>query len=150
MTAYIGLGSNLGDREKNLRGAVAAIDSLPCTHVLRISSWLENPAVGIPDGPDFLNGVAEIETSLTPHELLVHLQEIEQRFGRIRQAQTPPSRPRSSPPGPTAKAYENRTLDLDILLYGDEEIHEVDLVIPHPRMREREFVMKPLGELRGV
>ncbi len=132
MIAYIGLGSNLGDREKTLTQAVEAIGRLPHTKVLRVSSWMENPAVGIPDGPDFLNGVAEIETSLAPNELLQGLQEIELVNGRDHRS---------------TGQYKSRTLDLDILLYGDVTIQDEDLVIPHPRMKEREFVMKPLREL---
>jgi 2-amino-4-hydroxy-6-hydroxymethyldihydropteridine diphosphokinase len=116
-----------------LTQAIEAIDHLPHTQVLWVSSWMENPAVEIPEGPDFLNGVAEIETSLAPRELLQGLQEIERRHGRTKDT--------------SGKQYQSRTLDLDILLYGNEEIHEEDLVIPHPRMKEREFVMKPLEEL---
>jgi 2-amino-4-hydroxy-6-hydroxymethyldihydropteridine diphosphokinase len=164
--AYIGLGSNLGDRAGTLNRAVEMIAALPQTRLLRTSSWLENPAVGIPDGPNFLNGAAEIETSLTPCELLRELQEIEKRSGRVRPISNTPH-PNPPPqggrgnlaPSPLAGegwgggdlrsigSYQSRTLDLDILLYGDQVIHEEGLVIPHPRMREREFVMKPLAEL---
>ncbi len=126
---------------------------------------MENPAVGIPDGPPFLNGVAEIETSLSPSDLLREIQEIERHFGRVRDVTSPPH-PSPPPqggrgliPSPLAgegrgggnphspRQYKNRTLDLDILLYGTLEIHDEDLVIPHPRMWEREFVRIPLEEL---
>lgn len=129
------MGSNLGDREAALESALLAVSLLPGTKVVRRSTWYENPAVGIADGHDFLNAVAEIETTLSPRELLNHLLEIERRQGRERSAAS------------TRGAYENRTLDLDLLLYGDLRIEEEGLVVPHPRMLEREFVLMPLKEL---
>ncbi|MCB9783862.1 MAG: 2-amino-4-hydroxy-6-hydroxymethyldihydropteridine diphosphokinase [Candidatus Omnitrophica bacterium] len=132
---YIGVGSNLGDREATLESAVRAIGSLPRTETLRTSSWYENPAVGIEGGKDFLNGVVEIRTELAPRELLDHLLQIERDHGRER-------KPKSQSPG-----YQNRTLDLDILIYGDLNLKEDHLQIPHPKMWEREFVRVPLAEL---
>jgi len=133
--AYIGLGSNLGDREATLNSSVRAIDTLPETSVIRSSSWYENPAVGIEGGGDFLNGVVEIQTGLPPRELLNHLLRIERDHGRDRSAHV------------ALAGYRNRTLDLDILIYGDQTVDEDDLKIPHPRMWEREFVRVPLAEL---
>ncbi len=133
--AYIGLGSNLGNREATLESAVRAIGSCPNTEVLRTSNWYENPAVGIEGGNDFLNGVVEIQTELSPRELLSQLLQIEIDHGRDRTAK-----------GDT-EGYQNRTLDLDILIYGDQSVDEDDLKIPHPRMWEREFVRVPLAEL---
>jgi 2-amino-4-hydroxy-6-hydroxymethyldihydropteridine diphosphokinase len=130
--AYIGLGSNLGDRERHLEEAVAEIGALPGTRVLAQSSWLENPAVGIPGGGPFLNGALRIETTLSPRELLSALLAIEKTHGRA---------PRGS------GAYENRPLDLDLLIHGDQEIQEEGLTVPHPRIRERDFVLIPLREL---
>lgn len=135
VVAYIGLGSNLGRREATLKSAVEAIAKLPDTRVLRTSSWFANPAVDIPDGEDFLNGVVEIETSLPPRELLDNLLRIEREHGRERGG------------GGGGKGYLNRTLDLDILIYGDLTLKEEHLQIPHPKMWEREFVRVPLAEL---
>jgi len=131
--AYIGLGSNLGDREATLESAVRAIDKLPQTTVLKKSSWLINRAVDIEDGKDFLNGVIEIETCLSPRELLKRLLEFERNHGRER--------------NPSEAGYQNRILDLDILLFGNRRLNEEGLVIPHPRMEQREFVRIPLEEL---
>jgi len=131
----VALGSNLGDREATLKSAVDSIGSLPRTQVLRVSNWFENPAVGIERGNDFLNGVVEIQTELAPRELLQQLLRIEREHGRDRTAKG------------DAEGYQNRTLDLDILIYGDQRIEAEDLKIPHPRMWEREFVRVPLAEL---
>lgn len=129
--AYIALGSNLGDRRATLDGAVAALRERPGLRVVRWSSWIETEAVGGPAGqPMFLNGAAEIETELPPRALLAVLQEIEDRFGRVR-----------------GEADGPRTLDLDLLLYGDRVIDEPGLVVPHPRMSGRRFVLEPLAEI---
>lgn len=136
--AYIGLGSNLGDRPATLTGALRALASLPQTRLLRQSTWFENPAVGIVDGRDFLNGVAEIETTLAPRALLTRLHEIERAHGRTRERKG------------VGQGYSDRTLDLDLLLYGEERISEEGLMVPHPRMYEREFVLAPLRELGVV
>lgn len=129
--AYIALGSNLGDRRATLDSAVAALRERPGLRVVRWSSWIETEAVGGPAGnPTFLNGAAEIETELPPRALLAVLQEIEDRFGRAR-----------------GEANGPRTLDLDLLLYEDRVIDEPGLVVPHPRMSGRRFVLEPLAEI---
>ena len=133
---YIGVGSNLGNREAHLANAVNAIKSLPHTVFLRRSRWYENPAVGIPDGEDFLNGVIEIRTQLTPNQLLEHLLRIERENGRDRETKDQ-----------REAGYRNRTLDLDILIFGDLSVNDKNLQIPHPRMWDREFVCIPLREL---
>jgi len=129
--ACIALGSNLGDRRAHLMKALELLANLPHTRVLRVSSWYENPAVDIEGGHDFLNGVAEVETLLPPGDLLNALQQIETLCGRIR----------------SGEGFQNRTLDLDLLLYGEEHILESGLIVPHPRMWERDFVRIPLEEL---
>jgi 2-amino-4-hydroxy-6-hydroxymethyldihydropteridine diphosphokinase len=121
---YLSLGSNVGDREANLR---AAIERLP---VLRISPIYETEPVDYTDQPWFLNLVVEAETDLSPHDLLAATSRIEQELGRVRDI----------PKGP-------RTIDIDILLYGDEVVNEPILQIPHPRMAERRFVLAPLADL---
>jgi 2-amino-4-hydroxy-6-hydroxymethyldihydropteridine diphosphokinase len=129
---YVGLGSNLGDREETLRAAVARLSATPRVEVLSISSLRETDPVGpIADQPRFLNGVVALETALSPRELLDRLLEIEAELGRTREG--PPGGP--------------RTLDLDLLLYGDERVDEPGLRVPHPRLHERSFVLEPLEEL---
>jgi 2-amino-4-hydroxy-6-hydroxymethyldihydropteridine diphosphokinase len=130
--AFVGLGSNLGDREAALRQALDEIAELPGTDVLGVSSFRDTAPVGIVDQPRFLNAAAELETNLPPRELLAALLEIERRLGRDRAA---------APPGGP------RTIDLDLLLYGDSRISEPELQIPHPRLAERRFVLEPLAEL---
>jgi 2-amino-4-hydroxy-6-hydroxymethyldihydropteridine diphosphokinase len=130
--AFIGLGSNLGDRELSLRRAVAALGRLPSTEVRRVSRLRETEPVGITEQPRFLNGAAELETALAPHELLEALLEIERGLGRDRGC-VPPGGP--------------RTVDLDLLLYGSTVIAEPGLEVPHPRLAERRFVLEPLTEL---
>lgn len=126
---YIGLGSNLGDRWSTLEGAVAELSRTPGVRLLRVSSLVDTDPVGPPQ-PRYLNGVAEVETDLAPRALLDRLQSIEERFGRRREERWGP-----------------RTLDLDLLLCGEEVIDEPGLVVPHPRMAERAFVLAPLCEL---
>lgn len=128
--AYLGLGANLGDAASTLRYAATTIAQLSGVHRLQLSSLYRSAPVGYIDQPDFTNAVAAVETSLTPHALLVALQEIEQRFGRQRTFRNAP-----------------RTLDLDILLYGDLALDDGTLTIPHPRMTERAFVLVPLAEI---
>lgn len=134
--AYIALGSNLGDREVNLRRAVHLLAAMPRTKLLRESSLIETEPVDSPkEAGAFLNGVAQIETNLSPRELLDALLEIEKQLGRDRTGQ-----PRNAP----------RTLDLDLLLYGTQVIIEPGLEIPHPRMHEREFVLWPLLQIAST
>jgi 2-amino-4-hydroxy-6-hydroxymethyldihydropteridine diphosphokinase len=127
---YIGLGSNLGDRRNNINAAVRKMKSLMHTKVRRISSVIETPAQGGPAQGPYLNAVVEIETGLDPYSLLVELQNIEAALGRIRTVLNGP-----------------RTIDLDILTYGDICMEEDALCIPHPRILEREFVLLPLREI---
>ena len=130
--AFIGLGSNLGDREAWLRRAVAAVGELPRTEVVGVSPLRDTAPVGVIDQPRFLNGAVEVETSLAPRELLAALLDIERRLGRDRAGG-----PRGGP----------RTVDLDLLLYGEAVIAEPGLEVPHPRLAERRFVLGPLADL---
>lgn len=128
--AYLGLGSNLGNREENLKNALQQLAAHPGIQACRSASLYETAPWGNTQQDWFLNTVAEVETTLTPGELLQVLQEIEQALGRTRTIKWGP-----------------RTLDLDILLYGKEKIDLPDLQIPHPRLAERAFVLAPLAEL---
>ena len=130
--AYIGLGSNLGEREATLREALTRLGELDGVAVVAVSSFRETDPVGNVDQPRFVNGAAEIETNLGPRELLESLLEVERSLGR--------DRSREGRWGP-------RTVDLDLLLYGDEAVGEAGLEIPHPRLAERAFVVEPLLEL---
>jgi 2-amino-4-hydroxy-6-hydroxymethyldihydropteridine diphosphokinase len=129
--AYVGLGANLGDREQALYAAVDALAAEDGVEVVSVSVLRETEPVGVGQQPLYLNGAAEVETTLTARELLDRLLALEQRFGRIRV------------PG----EHGPRTLDLDLLLYGDEVIDEPGLTVPHPRLHERRFVLEPLAEL---
>jgi 2-amino-4-hydroxy-6-hydroxymethyldihydropteridine diphosphokinase len=123
--AYVGLGANLGDREATIRAAVAELPD-----VVAVSTLRETDPVGVTQQPRFLNGVAALETDLTPRELLDVLLSVERRLGRERRERWGP-----------------RTIDLDLLLYGDETLEEPGLAIPHPRLHERRFALEPLAEL---
>jgi 2-amino-4-hydroxy-6-hydroxymethyldihydropteridine diphosphokinase len=131
VTSYIGLGSNLGDREAFLRQAVELLRAEPEIDVTAVSSVRETDPVGLVDQPRFLNAVARVETDLAPRKLLDRMLAAERALGRRRDG------PRFGP----------RTIDLDLLLYGDEEIEEPGLTVPHPRLAERRFVLEPLHEL---
>ena len=128
--AFIGLGANLGDREGNVRRAFAALAELPGTRLLAASSLYRSAPVGVSAQPDFVNAVAEITTALGARALLEALLAAERRSGRRREFPGAP-----------------RTLDLDLLLYGDRVIDEPGLIVPHPRMHERAFVLAPLAEI---
>jgi 2-amino-4-hydroxy-6-hydroxymethyldihydropteridine diphosphokinase len=130
--AYVGLGSNLGDREATIRSAVAELEAAEGVEVVAVSTLIDTEPVGYVDQPRFLNGVAALETVLPAHAFLDLLLAVEARFGRDRAA---------------VPAQGPRTLDLDLLLYGDAEIDEPGLRIPHPRLHERAFVLRPLAEL---
>jgi 2-amino-4-hydroxy-6-hydroxymethyldihydropteridine diphosphokinase len=130
--AFVGLGSNLGEREVTLRAAIGRLRGLPDVEVIQVSSFRDTEPVGPVDQPRFLNGAVELETGLRPRALLGALLELERAFGRDRSA------------GP---AHGPRTLDLDLLLYGAETIDEPLLNVPHPRLQERRFVLEPLAEL---
>lgn len=131
---YIGLGSNLGNREENLDQAIEIISKPDSNRFLFKSKWMENPAVEDAGPDDFLNGVIKIETKLSPHELLDFLQAVEKEIDPDRE-----NRGRK----------KARYIDIDILKYGELEINDERLVIPHPRMKEREFVTKPLREIEA-
>jgi 2-amino-4-hydroxy-6-hydroxymethyldihydropteridine diphosphokinase len=128
--AVIALGSNIGDPERQLRTAFDEIAALPETKLIAKSSLHRTSPVGHVDQPDFVNACVLVETSLSPRALLESLLAIEQRHGRVRTIRNGP-----------------RTLDLDIIVFGDRHIDEADLKIPHPRAAERDFVLKPLAEV---
>jgi len=128
-TAWVGLGANLGDAAATLRQAASDISASPGIHTIRCSPFYRSEPVDA-SGPVFVNAVAEIQTSLSPLGLLDLLQHIERAHGRERPYRNAP-----------------RTLDLDILLFGKESIHTQRLTIPHPRMHERAFVLRPLLDL---
>ena len=132
MRAYVGLGSNLGEREATLREALTRLGELDGVALVAVSSFRETDPVGNVDQPRFVNGAAEIETNLGPRELLDRLLEVERSLGRDRSRE---------------ERWGPRTVDLDLLLYGDETVGEVGLEIPHPRLAERPFVLEPLLEL---
>jgi 2-amino-4-hydroxy-6-hydroxymethyldihydropteridine diphosphokinase len=123
--AYVGLGANLGDREAAIRRAAELIGAR------RLSTIRETEPWGVEDQPLFLNAAAELETELSPRAVLDRLLEVERELGRIRDG----------------ARYGPRTIDLDLLLHGDEAIDEPGLTIPHPRLHERLFVLEPLAEL---
>ena len=131
VTAYIALGANLGDRRATMLRAIDLLKTTDDIEVLHVSSFIENPAVGgPPDSPAFFNGVAKVETSLSPEPLLDRLLEIEHELGRIRR-----------------EKWEPRAIDLDVILYGDQVVKIDRLTIPHPLMHERRFVLQPLAEI---
>jgi 2-amino-4-hydroxy-6-hydroxymethyldihydropteridine diphosphokinase len=129
--AYVGLGANLGDRAAMLRAALEQLAAEPEISLVAVSAFRETDPVGITEQPRFLNAAAAIETELPARELLDRLLAVERRLGRTRAG------PRFGP----------RTIDLDLLLYGDEEIDVTGLRVPHPRLHERLFALEPLAEL---
>ena len=129
--AYIGLGSNLGDRAATIRAALDRLSAVPGIELLAVSSLKETDPVGFEDQPRFLNGAAALRTKLPPRELLDRMLEVERGLGRVREG----------------ARYGPRTIDLDLLLYGDAVVDEPGLRIPHPRLAERMFVLEPLVEL---
>ena len=130
VTAYIGIGSNIGDRQTNINKAIAHLRNSENIKVIKVSSIYETEPMSGPLQPNYLNGVIEIETDFSPLDLLKHLNEIEIKLGRVRSVKFGP-----------------RIIDLDILLYGDMEINDEHLTIPHPRMHERDFVLRGLREV---
>ena len=128
--AWIGIGSNMGDRLEYVRRALGLMDALPDTKLVAVSSIYDTAPVGMTDQPRFLNAVAELSTGIEPLELLRRLLAIEEECDRVRR-----------------EAWGPRTLDLDLLLYDDVEIETEELTLPHPRARERAFVLVPLAEL---
>jgi len=123
--AYIGLGSNLGDREQTIRSAIAAVQG-----VVAVSELRETDPVGVTEQPAFLNGAIAVETELSPRELLQSLLAVERELGRER-----------------GERWGPRTIDLDLLLYGTETVDEPGLTVPHPHLHERRFALEPLAEL---
>jgi len=129
MDAWIGLGANLGERRATIEAALDALRTLPRTRlVARSRLWASAPVDA--GGPDYLNAVARLDTLLEPHDLLAALQAIEARFGRERAWRNAP-----------------RTLDLDLLLAGDATLDTPSLVVPHPRLHERAFVLRPMADI---
>jgi len=127
-TAYLSLGSNLGDRAANLREAVKQLEA--AGRLLAVSSWYETQPVDVPDQPWFLNCVLAIETEKTPRELLKLALQVEATMGRLRMREKGP-----------------RKIDIDVVLFGDRIVDEPDLKIPHPAMHQRRFVLEPLAEI---
>ena len=129
-TVFVGIGSNLGDREDNLRRAVELLSTEEGVELTAVSEIRETEPVGPVEQGLFLNGAVRIETDLGPQELLECLLAVEQRLGRVREERWGP-----------------RTIDLDLLLYGDEVVDEPGLTVPHPRLHERRFALEPLADL---
>lgn len=128
--AYVALGANLGDPAATVRAAFAALSNLPESRLLRTSSLYRTAPVGLADQPEFINAAVALETSLAPEALLDTLFDIEARFGRLRAERNGP-----------------RTLDLDLLLYDDQTLDLPRLILPHPRLHLRAFVLYPLAEI---
>src|SRR5438874_6277157 len=129
--AFVGLGANLGDREATIRRALELLRATPGLEVAAVSALRETDPVGYLDQPPFLNGTAELETTLAPRELLDAMLGVERTLGRER----------------TGPRFGPRTIDLDLLLYGGEQIEEPGVHVPHPRLHERRFALEPLAEL---
>ncbi|NQY26546.1 MAG: 2-amino-4-hydroxy-6-hydroxymethyldihydropteridine diphosphokinase [Piscirickettsiaceae bacterium] len=127
---YIGLGSNLGDPIAQVKSAIAALNNLECVSVIACSSLYASPPMGPQDQPDYINAVAELATRLSAHELLDQLQAVEQQQGRMRN-----------------RHWGERTLDLDLLVYGERVIDDDRLHVPHPGIALRSFVLYPLAEI---
>jgi len=128
--AYVALGSNVGDREGNLRAALQHLGATPRVEALRCSSLYETAPVGGPAQRNYVNAVAAVDTDLSPEQLMAAMLRIEQRLGRER-----------------TERWGPRTMDLDLLLYDDIVAQTPDLTVPHPRMHERRFVLEPLVEI---
>jgi 2-amino-4-hydroxy-6-hydroxymethyldihydropteridine diphosphokinase len=128
--AYLGIGSNLGDRLAHLQAAVDGLAAASDITVIAVSAVYETAPVGGPDQDDYLNAVVALDTELTPRQLMEIGQSLEAEERRVR-----------------VERWGPRTLDVDVLLVGTEEVHEPDLEVPHPRMTERAFVLAPLADL---
>ncbi|MBQ4131116.1 MAG: 2-amino-4-hydroxy-6-hydroxymethyldihydropteridine diphosphokinase [Clostridia bacterium] len=128
--AFIGIGTNMGDRALNIKNATNALKHLPETTVLAVSNIYETEPWGLKEQPNFLNGVIKVSTSLSPNALLGALLGIEAAMGRVREVKNGP-----------------RVLDLDLLIYDNVNLSSSELTLPHPYIMEREFVLKPLTEL---
>lgn len=134
VVAHVGLGSNLGDSINTVRAALDALAQLPATRLLRASRLYRTPAWGLTAQPDFINAAARLETRLSPQELLAAMLRIERDGGRERSADG-------------SDRWGPRTLDLDLLLYGDQVIDQPGLRVPHPHLHERAFALLPLLEI---
>ena len=145
---YLGLGTNLGDREANIQTAIRLIEERVGT-VVRQSSLIETEPWGFVSPNKFLNAVILCETERTPRQVLRLTQKIERDMGRTHKSQAISEKPKAKSQKPRAQ-YSDRPIDIDILLYDDISIDEPDLKIPHPLMHERDFVMIPLNEIRGI
>jgi 2-amino-4-hydroxy-6-hydroxymethyldihydropteridine diphosphokinase len=130
MRAFIGLGSNVGRRREHITRAIGLLKDLPKVEVLRRAAWYETEPVGVEEQRWFINTAVEVETDLTPRELLGHLKEIERTVGRQERGRFGP-----------------REVDLDLLLYGGLILEEEDLILPHPELHRRRFALEPLCEL---
>ena len=130
-TAYVALGSNLGDREENLRNALKYLEANG-VRVVKVSTFIETEPYGVTDQPGFVNAVCQVETQLEPLELLRLLLNIEQEMGRVR-----------------LRRWGERNIDLDLLLYEDACVVSEELTLPHPDMQNRDFVLLPLAEIAG-
>ena len=130
-TAYVALGSNLGDREENLRNALKHLEA-NAVRVVKVSTFIETEPYGVTDQPGFVNAVCQVETKLAPLELLRLLLGIEQEMGRVR-----------------LRRWGERNIDLDLLLYEDACVVSEELTLPHPDMQNRDFVLLPLAEIAG-
>ena len=129
-TAFVGIGSNLGDRETHLRSAIDLLAAEEGIEIVAVSRLRETEPVGPVEQGPFLNGAVQVSTDLPPRQLLERLLDVEQRLGRVRDVRFGP-----------------RTIDLDLLVYGDETADEPGLALPHPRLHERRFALEPLAEL---
>ena len=129
--AYVALGSNLGDREENLRAAIKHLQENG-VEVIKTSTFIETEPYGVTDQPGFVNAVCQVETELAPLELLRLLLSIEQEMGRVR-----------------LRRWGERNIDLDLLLYEDAVVESEELTLPHPDMQNRDFVLIPLTEIAG-
>jgi 2-amino-4-hydroxy-6-hydroxymethyldihydropteridine diphosphokinase len=132
VVAYVGIGSNLGDREATLRRAVELLGEEPGVRIDAVSTLRDTAPMDVLDQPRFLNGACRIETELHPAALLAAIHRVESALGRTRK---------------DVARYGPRTCDLDLLLYGQEIVDEPDLVVPHPRLAERRFALEPMVEL---
>ena len=130
-TAYVALGSNLGDREENLRNALKHLEAND-VRVVKVSTFIKTEPYGVTDQPGFVNAVCQVETKLEPLELLRLLLKIEQEMGRVR-----------------LRRWGERNIDLDLLLYEDACVVSEELTLPHPDMQNRDFVLLPLAEIAG-
>lgn len=133
-TVFVALGSNLDNPELQVQQALREIDEMPETALVKISAMYETAPVGVLDQPPFVNAVAQVSTTLSPHDFLARLHAIEAQHGRVRK-------------GANKEKNGPRTLDLDILLFDEISINERGLAVPHPRMHERAFVLVPLVEI---